>query len=544
MAIKYGYSMSKKSPIPIKFIINQSGAFDIIPDYLYKVAIDNITLADLEPKSIDEGIKNKTLIQSADARGILNFYNNYLEKKYSAEEIEQMIDENNNINYESNLYKEYYKKTKYFLTSYYLNETWKKNETIIPLLSEYGGNDNLISGIAQFKFISLLSEEYKFPVDIVYMRYGGHTLMDYKTQNSIDALRDMYIKVLSFAKLYLTSENYEDEMENKKMDAGGYNEPWNILYGYKYENISYAKNGIIENTFGINGTNYNKDIGNINNGENYKENEFNKYNLYIPLMAINKKYKHNGMIIFLHGADRSKEDMDYGCSRYAKLGYITACLDFSDIVVRTNSNAFEIVDDITSAIDDAKVILKNEFDFDVSKLEYAFFGFSLGSYLSMLYGYLMKEKLPVKFLINQSGYLDHLRQYFYGLKTGEKPLLDIEPETIDEAIENCTLINMIKNDLNTLIMLNNYMCRPFNNSQMMEIVDENNNTNYSSEAYQKFYNIAKYSLVSYYINNTNKEDLIPILCQYGGRDLSVGSAKFSLIRKLQKNVDLEQILFI
>jgi hypothetical protein len=79
--------------------------------------------------------------------------------------------------------------------------------------------------------------------------------MDYKTQNSIDALRDMHIKILSFAKLYLTSENYEDEMRNKKMDAGGYNEPWNILYGYKYENISYAKNGIIENTFGINGTN-------------------------------------------------------------------------------------------------------------------------------------------------------------------------------------------------------------------------------------------------------------------------------------------------
>ena len=447
-----------------------------------------------------------------------------------------MLGENKRIKYESDLYKEFYKTIKYFYVSYYMNETNNKNESIIPLLSEYAGNDNMISGVAQFKFIRLLSDEYKFPVDLVYMRYGNHYLMDYKTQNSIDAVRELHSKILSFAKLYFKSENYDEEMREKRMDAGGYNEPWNILYGYKYENIPYSKNGIIDNTFGINGTNYNEEIGNINNGENYKENEFNFYNLYIPMKAINNKNNHNGIIIFLHGYGRTKEDMDYGCSRYAKLGYITACLDFSDTRIIIDSNVFKIMDEVTSAITDIKQRLKNDHDFDDTKLELAFFGFSFGSYISILYGYSMKNKssIPIKFIINQSGFVDHLRQYYYMLKSGKEPLLDIEPESVNEAINNGTLISMHENDRNILNMLNNYMDRPFNGSQILEMLDENNFINYSSESYQKFYNIAKHSLGSYYINNTEKGDFIPILCEYGGKDQNVGVYQFSLLRNLSK----------
>ena len=90
-----------------------------------------------------------------------------------------MLYEKEYIRYESDLYKEFYKKIKYFYVSHYMNETIRKKGSIIPLLSEYAGNDNMISGVAQFKFIRLLSEQYKFPVDLVYMRYGNHYLMDY-----------------------------------------------------------------------------------------------------------------------------------------------------------------------------------------------------------------------------------------------------------------------------------------------------------------------------------------------------------------------------
>ena len=533
-AMIYGYSMYNKSPIPVKFVLNQAGSLDVIPEYSYRVAKNNVTLADIEPKSIDEGIENKTLITSADNKTILNWYNAFLDKMYTDNQIGQMLDGKNHTRYDSDLYKEFYEKIKYFYVSYYMNETWKKNESIIPLLSEYAGNDNMISGVAQFKFIRLLSEQYKFPVDLVYMRYGNHYLMDYKTQNSIDALRDLHTKILSFAKLYFKSENYDEEMREKRMDAGGYNEPWNILYGYKYENISYAKNGIIENTYGKNGRNFNEEIGNINNGKNYEENKFNIYNLYIPMLAINNKNNHNGIIVFLHGFGRTKEDMDYGCSRYAKLGYITACLDFSDTRITIDSNVFKIMDEVTSAIEDAKKRLKNEHGFDDSKLELAFFGFSFGSYISILYSYSMKDKssIPIKFIIKQSGFVDHLRQYYYMLKSGKEPLLNIEPESVDEAIKNGTLIKMHENDRNIVNMLNNYMDRPFTAEQIKEMLDENNFINYSSETYKKFYNIIKYSLGSYYINNTKEGNFIPILCECGGKDQNVGVAQFSLLRNL------------
>ena len=56
--------MEKKSPIPIKFLINLAGALDLDRYYLKKVAKNNITLSDIEPESIDLGIKNGTIIDN------------------------------------------------------------------------------------------------------------------------------------------------------------------------------------------------------------------------------------------------------------------------------------------------------------------------------------------------------------------------------------------------------------------------------------------------------------------------------------------------
>ena len=542
IAMIYGYSMYNKSPIPIKFVINQAGSLDVIPEYSYKVAKTNVTLADIEPKSIDEGITNKTLIYSADNKTILNWYNNFLDKKYTNNQIEQMLDEKKEyIEYDSDLYKEFYKKIKYFYISHYMNETISKKGSIIPLLSEYAGNDNMISGVAQFKFIRLLSEEYKFPVDLVYMRYGNHYLMDYKTQNSIDALRDLHTKILNFAKLYFKSENYEEETKEKLMDEGGYNEPWNVLYGYKYENLSYAKNGIIENTFGINGSNYDEELGNINNGKNYTENKYNIYNLYIPTMAIKNKNNYNKIIIFLHGANLNKENMDYACSRYAKLGYITATLDFSFNNLQYDANLFLIIDEMTSAIGNIKQRLKDNFEFNVDKLELAFFGFSFGGYLSLLYGYAMKEKsiIPIKFIINQAGFLDLNRQYYYKLKEGKEPLLDIEPDTIKKGIENGTLTALYPNDIPILSTLNNFIGKQYNQSQLDQMLDKNNFTNYTNELYKEFYNKTRHCFVSYYINKTENGKFIPVLSEIGGKDTKNGIAQFSLLRNLSNEHDFK-----
>jgi len=45
------------------------------------------------------------------------------------------------INYESELYQEFYKSFQYCLGSYHVKETAKNDETITPLLFEVEGND-------------------------------------------------------------------------------------------------------------------------------------------------------------------------------------------------------------------------------------------------------------------------------------------------------------------------------------------------------------------------------------------------------------------
>ena len=264
LSMLYGYSMQNKrnkSPIPIKFIINQAGSLDIDQEYAYKVAIFNKTLANIEPDTINEAIKNGTLIPSVTGSYILKRYNSYLDNgnRYSESQIKEMLDDNENIKYDSELYQNFSKITKYFYGSYYINETAKKNEHIIPVLFEVAGNDANM-GIAQYKLVKLLSEKYNFTLDLVYMRYANHSLLYYETPHGIEAYRDFHEKILKFAELYFKSPDYDmEKLEKQVADAGRY-ESWNILYGIKLENLSYATNGTIINTYGINGENYNPEI--------------------------------------------------------------------------------------------------------------------------------------------------------------------------------------------------------------------------------------------------------------------------------------------
>ena len=74
------------------------------------------------------------------------------------------------------------------------------------------------------------------------------------------------------------------------MENAGFIESWNSLYGIRIENISFIEENTMNNTFKNGGINYKDEIGIINAGKDYAKNENNKYNLYIPKEAINKKY--------------------------------------------------------------------------------------------------------------------------------------------------------------------------------------------------------------------------------------------------------------
>ena len=55
------------------------------------------------------------------------------------------------------------------------------------------------------------------------------------------------------------------------LKKAGYEEKWHDLYGTKLSDIPYFKNDIIINTYKKNGDNYNEEIGNVNEGEDYQK---------------------------------------------------------------------------------------------------------------------------------------------------------------------------------------------------------------------------------------------------------------------------------
>ena len=109
------------------------------------------------------------------------------------------------------------------------------------------------------------------------------------------------------------SNDKKEEGENydlKILENAGHVESWNTLYGIKRENLSYVEENTMSNSFKKGAKNYNAEIGEINGGADYTRNENNKYTLYIPQDAINKKKEFNGLILFIHGEDEKKENIE------------------------------------------------------------------------------------------------------------------------------------------------------------------------------------------------------------------------------------------
>ena len=454
--------------------------------------------------------------------------NEFLGNRFNNEDIHKMLN-GNKINYGSEKYAELYKSSKYFFVTYHINKT---NE-YIPILSEYGGNDENI-GIANFKYLRQKSEQdKKFKIDVVYMRYANHSLINYDTENGINSMRNLNTKILEFSKNYFLDLN-------EYLDNGGQGESWHFLFGDKIEDISYVNNGKIENTYKVNGINYNAEIGNMNEGKDYDGTENNKYHLFVPIQAINKKNTYNGVMLFIPGGSSNKDYMEYLCPRYAKMGYITATMHYNQIQFNLiHTSLYSMLDEIRACLLHIKQKLKNDYGFNENKLELILGGHSLGGHLSLLYGYsqVKNSPIPIKFIISQAGTLDRNPNYHYTLKPGKEPLFDIEPKSLDEAIKNETLMQIsVFNDKGVLDWYNMYTGKRYNDSKIKEMLDDNGRTKYDSEEYKKFFEIFKYCMCSYYINKTGdaNESILPLLSEWGGMDQNAGVMQYKLIKHLSE----------
>ena len=318
----------------------------------------------------------------------------------------------------------------------------------------------------------------------------------------------------------------------EKSKKAGFEEEWNDLYGEKITNIPYYKNDIIVNSFKKGGDNYNEKIGNINNGLDYKKNDRNYYNMFIPYSSLKRKSKYNGIILFIHGGawiGGEKENIEYLCIRYTKCGYITAEMSHTLLLPKyVDNNIFRILDDISSCIQNIKEELVNK-GFEEDKLELAIGGFSSGAHIALLYGYSIKNiPIPLKFLIDFVGPVTLEPKYWYKVK-GEKYLLDnITSEEIDKAIKEEKFDKVFEDEI-LVGFMNAFLGKKYSDEELKEML-ENKKLKEDNEKYKDLLNIVKYAFPTTYINNKS----VPTLCQYGGYDYIIGVCHYSLLEQLSK----------
>ena len=308
---------------------------------------------------------------------------------------------------------------------------------------------------------------------------------------------------------------------------------WNY-FGEFMINKTYSNNGIIENTFKLGGKNYDQEIGVINNGQDYPENERNNYNLYIPHSAMLNKENYNGVILFVHGGSwigGEKESFENFCKIYGEMGFITATMGYTVLFgIYPNNNIFRIMDEISLCIDDIKGVLKEK-GFDDTKLELAIGGYSAGGHLILLYSYLIESSsIPLKFAIDICGPISVEPKHYYRLVKVNDTLESLELSYIEEAMKNKRLVRTSTVDTFLLQYMNAFLGERYNNSDLEEMLNANKTINYSNEKFQKLYNSVKHSFpVS--IQDKNK---IPTLCLYTGNDDVVGVVAFAYLKEKAK----------
>ena len=316
------------------------------------------------------------------------------------------------------------------------------------------------------------------------------------------------------------------------LKKAGYEEKWHDLYGTKLPDIPYFKNDIIINTYKKNGDNYNEEIGNVNEGEDYQKNERNYYDLYIPYSSLKRKDKFNGIILFIHGGawiHGGKNRIEYMAIRYAKFGYITATMNHTYLKKKYKGySIFRIMDEIRACLENIKENLKIE-GFDDTKLEVAIGGMSSGAHLASLYGYSFKNSpIPVKFIINLSGVLSLDPEFWYKIKNENEVLDNIDIKDIDEAIKENKIIKM-RSDDNWLPLMNNFIGGKFSKEEIKEM-SENKSIKTENEKYKELFKIVKNTYPINFVNSST----VPTLCHYGGMDGLVGVKQYYYLKKLSE----------
>ena len=322
-------------------------------------------------------------------------------------------------------------------------------------------------------------------------------------------------------------ENKGDKQENKE----------EIFY--LYPDIKTSENNKIKNTFGIDGDNHIKEIGNINDGNDYEANDRDNFDLCIPDSVLKNKTNYTTILLDIHGGAwvmGNKHNAAEFCKNKFFKSFIVATMSHTLLNEHYKEyNLFRIIDEITAAIKTLKNFLIQK-GFEENKLEIVIRGESSGAHLSLLYSYMIKNPpIPIKIIINNVGPVTLDPDYFWQTERGKEPLDNITKIDIENANAENRLIRM--NGSYTGVACNNtvlIMCMNvwlgkrmkdsfpeiFSNEETMEL-----NTN--NEKYQELIDKAKHGNPTTYVT----KESIPTICLYGGKDEMDGVMQYMLLKE-------------
>lgn len=313
---------------------------------------------------------------------------------------------------------------------------------------------------------------------------------------------------------------------------------------YIFYNLTTSENGKIINSFKKGEINYNENIGDINNGEDYDENERNNVDLCIPKNITKKKNKYNKVYLQLHGGgwvEGSKENISLFCQINEPFDVITATMSYTLLNgTYSQSNIFRILDEVTASIKKIKSKLKEE-GFNVTKLELAIHGSSAGAHISLLYSYLVKNHpLPLKFIFDNVGPISISPYDFWIIPNENETLSSIEPDSIEKAKKNKTIIYLNGNGESymphfiLLHFMNIFLGRKFNDNFDDMYNKDKNEINYESDKFKQLLDKVKYAFPSKYVT----KDSPPVLCLYGGNDIGIGVAQYAKLKQAYIDADI------
>ena len=311
-------------------------------------------------------------------------------------------------------------------------------------------------------------------------------------------------------------QNQKKKEEDHLLEINGFKEEWYDIYGDRFINLSYSEGNIIPNTFKKGKPNYIEELGDINEGKDYDKYDTNVYDLYIPYSSYKRKQKHNGIMLFVRGGgfeNNTKEEVECFAIRFAKLGFITANIEYTNSLDKYKQKGFfRILDEMTACIKSIKKELGTK-GFDEDKLELSLYGISAGGQLILLYSFTDKNKiLPIKFILNSVGVTTIDPKYWYVPAVPNVTLDSIETiEDIKEGIEKKIIVR--DKPFFVLYMTNLMTGKKLTLDEINKLII-NDEVNKEDPKYQEMYKYAKYGSPLELIGNFT----LPMLCLYDGND--------------------------